>query len=33
MTRRPIESWISIVRLLAVPFAVLQVSLTKDYPS
>jgi signal transduction histidine kinase len=33
VTRRPIESWISIVRLLAVPFAVLQVALTKDYPS
>lgn len=33
MTRRPIESWVSIVRLLAVPFAVLQVSLTKHYPS
>ncbi|HEY8646000.1 MAG TPA: hypothetical protein VIL77_09010, partial [Gaiellaceae bacterium] len=33
MTRRPIEWWISIVRLLAVPFAVLQVSLTKNYPS
>jgi signal transduction histidine kinase len=33
VTRRPIESWISIVRLLAVPFAVLQVSLTTDYPS
>jgi signal transduction histidine kinase len=33
VTRRPIEWWISIVRLLAVPFAVLQVSLTKGYPS
>jgi signal transduction histidine kinase len=33
VTRRPIEYWISIVRLLAVPFAVLQVSLTKEYPS
>ena len=33
MTRRPIEWWISIVRLLAVPFAVLQVSLTAHYPS
>lgn len=32
MTRRPIESWISIVRLLAVPFAVLQVALTDGYP-
>ena len=32
MTRRPIEWWISIVRLLAVPFAVLQVSLTAHYP-
>jgi signal transduction histidine kinase len=33
VTRRPIEWWISIVRLLAVPFAVLQVSLTAKYPS
>jgi signal transduction histidine kinase len=33
MTRRPIEWWISVVRLLAVPFAVLQVSLTASYPS
>ena len=33
MTRKPIEWWISIVRLLAVPFAVLQVSLTTHYPS
>jgi signal transduction histidine kinase len=33
MTRRPIEWWISVVRLLAVPFAVLQVSLTARYPS
>jgi signal transduction histidine kinase len=33
VTRRPIEWWISIVRLLAVPFAVLQVALTKHYPS
>jgi signal transduction histidine kinase len=33
VTRRPIEWWISIVRLLAVPFAVLQVSLTSSYPS
>jgi signal transduction histidine kinase len=33
MTRRPIEWWISIVRLLAVPFAVLQVWLTANYPS
>jgi signal transduction histidine kinase len=32
VTRRPIEWWISIVRLLAVPFAVLQVSLTEHYP-
>jgi signal transduction histidine kinase len=32
VTRRPIEWWISIVRLLAVPFAVLQVSLTASYP-
>jgi signal transduction histidine kinase len=33
VTRKPIEYWMSIVRLLAVPFAVLQVSLTTDYPS
>ena len=33
MTRRPIEWWISIVRLMAVPFAVLQVSLAVHYPS
>jgi signal transduction histidine kinase len=33
VTRRPLEYWISIVRLLAVPFAVLQVSLTTNYPS
>jgi signal transduction histidine kinase len=33
MTRKPIEWWISVVRLLAVPFAVLQVSLTASYPS
>ena len=33
MTRRPVEWWISVVRLLAVPFAVLQVALTKNYPS
>jgi signal transduction histidine kinase len=33
MTRRPLEWWISFVRLLAVPFAVLQVSLTENYPS
>jgi signal transduction histidine kinase len=32
VTRRPIEHWISIVRLLAVPFAVLQVSLSENYP-
>ena len=32
MTRRPLERWISIIRLLAVPFAVLQVSLTHGYP-
>ncbi|HEV7555330.1 MAG TPA: ATP-binding protein, partial [Kofleriaceae bacterium] len=31
--RRPIEWWISVLRLFAVPFAVLQVALTKDYPS
>ena len=33
MTRRPIEAWISVVRLIAVPFAVLQVALTDGYPS
>jgi signal transduction histidine kinase len=33
VTRRSIEHWISIVRLLAVPFALLQVSLTESYPS
>jgi signal transduction histidine kinase len=33
VTRRPIEWWISVLRLFAVPFAVLQVALTKDYPS
>jgi signal transduction histidine kinase len=33
MTRKPIERWVSVVRLLAVPFAVLQVSLTAGYPS
>ncbi|MFL5964330.1 MAG: ATP-binding protein [Gaiellaceae bacterium] len=33
MTRRPLEWWIGIVRLLAVPFAALQVSLTTQYPS
>jgi signal transduction histidine kinase len=32
VTRRPIEWWIGVVRLLAVPFAVLQVSLTRNYP-
>jgi signal transduction histidine kinase len=32
VTRRPLEWWISIVRLLAVPFAVLQVWLTPNYP-
>jgi signal transduction histidine kinase len=32
VTRRPLEWWIGIVRLLAVPFAVLQVSLTTGYP-
>jgi signal transduction histidine kinase len=32
VTRRPLEWWTSVVRLLAVPFAVLQVSLTADYP-
>ena len=33
VTRRPLEWWISVVRLLAVPFAVLQVGLTSGYPS
>ena len=32
MTRRPLEWWISVVRLLAVPFGVLQVSLTGGFP-
>jgi hypothetical protein len=32
VTRRPLEWWVSIVRLLAVPFAVLQVWLTHGYP-
>ena len=32
MTRRPLEWWISIVRLLAVPLAFLQVLLTTTYP-
>jgi signal transduction histidine kinase len=32
MTHRPLEWWISFVRLLAVPFAVLQVALTEGYP-
>jgi signal transduction histidine kinase len=32
VTQRPIEWWISIVRLLAIPFAVLQVALTASYP-
>lgn len=32
MTRRPIEWWIAVVRLLAVPFAVLQVWLARGYP-
>jgi signal transduction histidine kinase len=31
--RRPLEWWISVVRLLAVPFAVLQVALTTGYPA
>ena len=30
--RRSLEWWIAIVRLLAIPFAVLQVSLTNGYP-
>ncbi|HEX7626647.1 MAG TPA: HAMP domain-containing sensor histidine kinase [Gaiellaceae bacterium] len=30
--RRPLEWWIAVVRLLAVPFAILQVALTKQYP-
>ncbi len=33
MTRRSLESWIAIVRLLAVPFAVLQVLLAAGYPA
>ncbi|MDX6476629.1 MAG: two-component system, OmpR family, phosphate regulon sensor histidine kinase PhoR [Gaiellaceae bacterium] len=33
MNRRSLESWISVVRLLGVLFAVLQVSLTSGYPS
>src|SRR3954470_4517727 len=32
MTRRPLEWWISVVRLLAVPLAFLQVVLTTSYP-
>jgi signal transduction histidine kinase len=32
VTHRPLEWWIGIVRLLAVPFAVLQVSLATGYP-
>ena len=32
MTRRPLEWWISIARLLAVPLLFLQVVLTKTYP-
>jgi signal transduction histidine kinase len=31
-TRRHLEWWIAVVRLLAVPFAVLQVTLTNGYP-
>jgi signal transduction histidine kinase len=32
VSRRSLEWWIGVVRLLAVPFAVLQVSLTTNYP-
>ena len=32
MTRRPLEWWISVARLLAVPLAFLQVVLTETYP-
>ncbi|MFL5925925.1 MAG: ATP-binding protein [Gaiellaceae bacterium] len=32
MTRRPLEWWISVVRLLALPLAFLQVVLTTSYP-
>ncbi|HEY6960420.1 MAG TPA: ATP-binding protein [Gaiellaceae bacterium] len=32
-SRRTLEWWVAVVRLLAVPFAVLQVSLTTGYPS
>ncbi len=32
MSIRPLELWIARIRLLAIPFAVLQVSLTHDYP-
>ena len=32
MSIRPLEWWIARIRLLAIPFAVLQVSLTHDYP-
>ena len=32
MSRRSLESWIGIVRLLAIPFAILQVALTANYP-
>ncbi|MGH7623584.1 MAG: GAF domain-containing protein, partial [Gemmatimonadaceae bacterium] len=32
MSRRSLEWWIGIVRLLAIPFAVLQVALTANYP-
>jgi signal transduction histidine kinase len=31
--RRPLEWWIAVVRLAAVPFAVLQVALSTDYPN
>src|SRR5664279_2874117 len=30
--RRPLEWWIAVVRLAAVPLAILQVALTKQYP-
>jgi len=33
MTRRPLEWWISVVRLVAIPLLFLQVVLTKTYPA
>jgi hypothetical protein len=32
VTGRPLEWWISVVRLCAVPLAIVQVSLTSGYP-